>query len=121
MGFIYDRQSDEKYFHYVNCFSKDLDSKWLLILFLLTPLVLFPHLEKYTECGRTFLNFPNLLLLSLSEVILDVESLPDLLRSLPLDHVGHGLAGHVEETLQDGCEGGGGVKRLSSKQTLISR
>ena len=69
-------------------------------LLFFAPLVLFPHLEKYTECGRTFLNFANLLLLSLSEVILDVESLPDLLRSFPLDHVGHGLAGHIQESLE---------------------
>ena len=43
--------------------------------------------------------FANLLLLSLSEVILDVESLPDFLRSFPLDHVGHSLAGHIQESL----------------------
>ena len=41
----------------------------------------------------------NLLLLSLSEVILDVEGLPDFLRSFPLDHVGHSLAGHIQESL----------------------
>ena len=44
-------------------------------------------------------NPANLLLLSLSEVILDVEGLPDFLRSLPLDHVGHSLAGHIQESL----------------------
>ena len=51
----------------------------------------------------------DLLLLAGSEVVLNVESLPDLLRGFPFDHVGHGLAGHVQETLQDGREGGGGV------------
>ena len=45
------------------------------------------------------LNPANLLLLSLSEVILDVEGLPDFLRSFPLDHVGHSLAGHIQESL----------------------
>ena len=44
--------------------------------------------------------FANLLLLSLSEVILDVEGLPDFLRSFPLDHVGHSLAGHIQESLE---------------------
>ena len=44
-------------------------------------------------------NPANLLLLSLSEVILDVEGLPDFLRSFPLDHVGHSLAGHIQESL----------------------
>ena len=41
----------------------------------------------------------HLLLFAGSEVILDVESLPNLLRSLALDHVGHRLAGHVQEAL----------------------
>ena len=63
-------------------------------LLLLTPLILLA----------------NLLLLAGSEVVLNVESLPDLLRGLPLDHVGHGLAGHVQETLQDGCEGVAGCE-----------
>ena len=33
------------------------------------------------------------------EVILDVESLPDLLGSLSLDHVGNSLASKVEQSL----------------------
>merc|ERR1719201_926876 len=52
-------------------------------LLLLAPLVLLPHL----------------LLLTWGEVILDVECLPDLLRGLALDHVGHSLAGDVKEPL----------------------
>ena len=44
----------------------------------------------------------NLLLLSLSEVILDVEGFTDLFRSLPLDHVCHSLAGNIQESLIDG-------------------
>ena len=55
MGFIqynYDRQSIEKYFHFtLMYFPKDLESQCFLVLFLLTPLVLLPHLETYTECG----------------------------------------------------------------------
>ena len=47
-------------------------------------------------------NPANLLLLSLSEVILDVEGFTDLLRSLPLDHVCHSLAGNIQESLIDG-------------------
>ena len=48
-------------------------------LFLLTP----------------FIFLADLLLLAGSEVVLDVEGLPDLLGGLALDHVGHGLAGDV--------------------------
>merc|ERR1719447_292504 len=54
-----------------------------LKLLLLAPLVLLPHL----------------LLLAGGEVILDVESLPDLLGCLSLDHVGHCLAGNIKEPL----------------------
>ena len=54
-------------------------------LFLLTPLILLP----------------DLLLLAGGEVVLDVERLPDLLWGLALDHVSHGLAGDVQETLQE--------------------
>ncbi len=46
-----------------------------------------------------FVLLPDLLLLSRREVILDVERLPDLLRSLPLDHVRNSLAGHIQKTL----------------------
>ena len=53
-------------------------------LFLLTPFILLA----------------DLLLLAGSEVVLNVESLPDLLRSFPFDHVGNGLAGHVQQTLK---------------------
>ena len=73
--------------------------KCLPLLFFLAPLVLFPHLEKYPDCRLTFIYPSHLLLLSLSEVILDVERLPDLLGSLSLDHVGHSLAGHIQESL----------------------
>ena len=48
----------------------------------------------------------HLLLFAGSEVILDVESLPNLLRSLALDHVGHRLAGHVQEALNVQIVGG---------------
>lgn len=41
----------------------------------------------------------NLVLLLGREVILDVESLPDLLRRLALDHVCDGLAADVKEGL----------------------
>ena len=44
----------------------------------------------------------NLLLLGRGEVILDVEGFTDLLRSLPLDHVCHSLAGNIQESLIDG-------------------
>ena len=40
-----------------------------------------------------------MLLLARSEVILDVECLPDLLGCLPLDHVGHRLASDVQQAL----------------------
>ena len=52
-------------------------------LFLLTPFILLA----------------DLLLLAGSEVVLDVERLADLLGSFSLDHVGHCLAGDVQETL----------------------
>ena len=52
-------------------------------LLLLAPLVLLPHL----------------LLLLGSEVVPDVEGLADLLGRLALDHVGHRLAGDVQESL----------------------
>ena len=41
----------------------------------------------------------DLVLLLRSEVVLDVESLTDLLRGLSLDHVGNSLAADVEEGL----------------------
>ena len=41
----------------------------------------------------------DLVLLFRSEVVLDVESLADLLGRLALDHVGHGLAANIQETL----------------------
>jgi hypothetical protein len=41
----------------------------------------------------------DLLLLLGGEVVLDVEGLPDVLGRLALDHVGHGLAGKIEEGL----------------------
>ena len=56
----------------------------LINLFLLAPLILLP----------------DLLLLAWSEVVLDVEGLPDLFWCLALDHVCHGLAGHVKKTLK---------------------
>ena len=43
--------------------------------------------------------FTDLLLLGWGKVILDVECLPDLLGSLPLDHVGYSLACNIEESL----------------------
>ena len=42
----------------------------------------------------------DLFLLAGSEVVLDVERLPDFLGGLALDHVGHSLAGDVKETLK---------------------
>ena len=65
-------------------------------LFLLTPFILLA----------------DLLLLAGSEVVLDVERLADLLGSFSLDHVGHCLAGDVQETLQDGCELNAGLNDL---------
>ncbi len=53
------------------------------VLSLLAPLVLLAHL----------------LFLLGSEVILDVEGLANLLRSLALDHVGNGLASDVKQGL----------------------
>ena len=41
----------------------------------------------------------NLFFLLGSEVVLDVEGLPDLLWGLALDHVGHGLAGDIQQPL----------------------
>ena len=61
-----------------------------LTLLLLAPLVLLPHL----------------LLLAWGEVVLDVERLPDLLWRLPLDHVGHCLAGDVQQALDVQVVGG---------------
>merc|ERR1712010_391036 len=52
-------------------------------LLLLAPLILLTHL----------------LLLSRGEIILDVKGLPDLLRSLALDHVGNSFAGYIEKAL----------------------
>ena len=49
---------------------------------------------------------PDLLLLVRSEVVLNVERLPDLLWGLALDHLCHGLAGDVEETLDVQVVGG---------------
>ena len=43
--------------------------------------------------------FSNRLLLFRGEVILDIECLPNLLRCLPLDHVGHSLACYIEQSL----------------------
>jgi hypothetical protein len=42
---------------------------------------------------------PDVFLLLLSEVVRDVERLPDLLGRLALDHVGNGLAANVEKGL----------------------
>ena len=53
------------------------------LLLFLAPLVLPPHL----------------LLLLGAEVVLDIERLPDVLGCLPLDHVGHRLAGDVQKAL----------------------
>ena len=55
----------------------------LLLLLLLAPLVLLP----------------DLLFLARGEVVLDVERLSDLLWRLPFDHVGHRLAGDVQQAL----------------------
>jgi len=52
-------------------------------LLLLTPLILLP----------------DLVLLRLGEVIPDVEGPSDLFRGLALDHVGHSLAGDIQEAL----------------------
>lgn len=57
---------------------------------LFTPLVLLPHL----------------LLLAGREVVLDVEGLADLLGGLAFDHVGDGLAGHVQQALDVQVVGG---------------
>ena len=48
---------------------------------------------------RPFILPPNLRFLLRSEIIGDVECLADLLRRLPLDHVGHSLAANIEERL----------------------
>ena len=40
----------------------------------------------------------DLLLLLLREIILDVESLSNLLRRLSLDHIGHGLASDIQKS-----------------------
>ena len=55
----------------------------LPLLLLLAPLVLLP----------------DLLFLARGEVVLDVERLSDLLWRLPFDHVGHRLAGDVQQAL----------------------
>jgi len=52
-------------------------------LLLLAPLILLPHL----------------LLLTGSKVVFNVEGFSDLLGCLALDHVGHGLACHIQQTL----------------------
>ena len=49
---------------------------------------------------------PNAVLLLRGEVVLDVEVLPDLLRSLPPDHVAHRLAGDIQEALDIQVVGG---------------
>ena len=54
--------------------------------------------------GRPSLEGPlvlpaDLILLLLGEVVLDVERLADLLRSLALDHVSYRLAGQVQQSL----------------------
>lgn len=59
-------------------------------LLLLAPLVLLP----------------DLLLLAGGEVVLDVEGLADLLGGLALDHVGHRLAGDVQQALDVEVVGG---------------
>jgi hypothetical protein len=48
----------------------------------------------------------DLLLLLGGEVVLNVEGLPDVLGRLTLDHVGHGLAGKIEEGLNVEVVGG---------------
>ena len=49
-----------------------------------------------TNHNKEVIEVFHLLLLAWSEVILDVESFPDLLRSLSFYHVCNGLAGHVQ-------------------------
>jgi len=46
-----------------------------------------------------FVLLADLLLLAGREIVLDVEGLPDLLRGLALDEVGHSLAGYVQQSL----------------------
>ena len=46
-----------------------------------------------------FVLFSDLFLLAGGEIILDVECLTDILRSLSLYHVGHSLASDVQQTL----------------------
>lgn len=62
--------------------SKKVSTERTAILFLFAPLVLFT----------------NLLLFASSEIILDIESLPDLLGRLPFDHVCYSFACHVQQT-----------------------
>lgn len=45
-----------------------------------------------------FVLFADLLFLLWREVVLDVERLPDLFRSLSLDHVSHSFAGNIQQT-----------------------
>lgn len=61
--------------------------------------------KRLTVLGPLVLT-TNLILLLRGEVILDVEGLADLLRRLALDHVGHGLAANVEESLDVHVVGG---------------
>ena len=69
-------------------------------LLLLAPLVLLPHLKKTVIMHQSDIKqISNLLLFAGSEVVLNVEGLPDLLGCLSLDHVGHGLAGDIQQTL----------------------
>lgn len=58
----------------------------------------------------------NLVLLFGGEVVLDVESLPDFLRRLALDHVGDGLASNIQEGLDVEVVGSLG-RIVSSSQT----
>lgn len=53
-----------------------------------------------------FILATNLVFLLWSEVVLDVERLADLFRGLSLDHVGNGLATHIEQRLNIKVVGG---------------
>ena len=59
-----------------------------------------------------FILTTNLIFFLRGEVILDVESLTNLLRRLALDHIGNGLAAHVEKSLD--IEVVGGLSRYKS-------
>lgn len=65
----------------------------------------------------------DLILLLRREIILDVESLADLVGRLALDHVGHSLAANIEKCLNVEVVGGlqGESQNASSEGSAVAR